>query len=403
MLKKIIKDRILGNSVWLMSDTILVTLLGFAFWTLNTHLFSADSVGIATALITAVELLIALSMLGMDVAIIRYLPSSKNKKLFGFAFTIGSTVSIILGIIFVLFIDFFSPTLTLIKEPIYGLLFGVFLLFSFWFRLFDAAFIAEGKSNRVVVKNLVFSIVKLILPALLVSFGAFAIFSSWMVGVIVGVIVSLRWVSSYIKINFEKKIAKKVWKFSGVNYLTNFLIIAPQTILTLMVANMLSPSHAAYFYVSWMMVLILYMVPNAVSKSLLAESSRSTSNWKNIMKSIKFSYMLIIPGVIGFLLLSKYILLIFGTDYSANAYGLLSMIAIAAIPLTLNMIYVSIMNARNNMRSVFTINFITTVLTIGITYFTLEHGLIMIGYAWLASQMLVAIPVFFKLRGLKND
>jgi len=395
MLKRIIKDRLFGNSLWLLSSSIMVTLLGFGFWTINAHLFPPEEVGIATAVITAVELIVSLSILGFDVSLIKYLPVTRQKeRLLGLSFGLSGALSFVVTILFVIFVDIVSPELSMIRAPLPALFFLAFVVFTLGFKLIDSVFIAQGNSRYVFYKDLIFSTVKIILPIPLLAYGSFAIFGSWMIGILVAFLVSLIWVRHRIRPLYDPAMLKRVWRFSGVNYLTNFLILAPQTILTLMVVNLVSAETGAFFYIAWMIATVIFMIPNAVSKTLLAQGSNRIKG--NIIKSLKFSFLLLIPAVAVILLLSKYLLLIFGEDYGAAA-GLLRILAISSFPLSLNLVYVTVMNIKHRIGQVFIIHFVITGMTLLFSFFSIGN-LTNIGYSWLASQVIVSVPVLFRLR-----
>ena len=79
-LKHIVNDHLYNNSLWLIADSVVLTAFGLVFWTINARLFSSEQVGIASALITAAELLVSIALLGFDIALIKYIPLSNNKN-----------------------------------------------------------------------------------------------------------------------------------------------------------------------------------------------------------------------------------------------------------------------------------------------------------------------------------
>jgi len=402
MFKRIIKDTLFGNSLWLFLTSIVVAGLGFLFWTINAWIFPSDQIGIATTLISAVELLVSLSLLGFDVALIKFLPITRLRvKLFGICITLSSIISIALGFIFIIFIDVFSPSLMILKQPVFYISFIIMIIFRNAYKITDSVFIAQNKSRYIFFRYLISNSLKIIFIALFITMGVFAMFGSWLFGMVIAFIISMVWIKYPIIPVFDKKILKNIWKFSGVNYISGFLILAPQTILPLMILNILGPSESAYFYIVWMISTVIFMIPNSVSKTLLAQNEKELS--KNIIKSIKFSLLLLLPTVTIVALFSKHILLLFGTEYSINASSLLMITAISAFPLALNLIYVSIMNVKQKIGQVFLIHLILNMLTLILSYFTMQLGLVMIGYAWLVSQILVAIPISIKIWRLIAD
>ena len=80
LLKKLSNDYLYTNSLWLIGSTVILTGFGFFFWTICARLFSSEQVGVASTLISVLELLAALSILGFNVALIKYVPQAKEKN-----------------------------------------------------------------------------------------------------------------------------------------------------------------------------------------------------------------------------------------------------------------------------------------------------------------------------------
>ena len=64
------------NSLYLISNSTILALTGFVFWTLAARLYPVDSVGLASAAISAMGVLSLLATLGLDYALLRFLPDS---------------------------------------------------------------------------------------------------------------------------------------------------------------------------------------------------------------------------------------------------------------------------------------------------------------------------------------
>jgi len=406
ILKNLINDHLYGNTLWLIADSIMLTGFGFLFWTINTRLFSSEQVGLASTLLASVGLLVALSLLGFDIALIRYLPGfGKKNDMINSCFSLSGIIALLISVIFVLKVDIFLPKLILLKNGVFGTLFIIFVVFNLFSALIPSVFIAIRKSKFVFIKDLIFSILKLVFPFFFVFLGAYGIFSSWMISVIIAFIISLFFWRYKPRFRIHKKIVKKMLKFSVVNYISNFLGVAPGMILPLMITNVINPTTTAYFYIAWMIAMMLFIVPVSISKSLLSEGSRIRKEnlKKKIKKSIKFVFVLLVPAMIAVVLLSKYFLLLFGQEYSENAYRLLQILALSSIPFAINKIYITINNIQHKINVVLLINLIVAVGSLSLSYMLLSYGLIMVGFSWLVTQILVASFSTIKLIKIKND
>lgn len=403
LLKAIFEDHLYKNTLWLIISSVTVTGLGFFFWAINTRLFSSEQIGIASTLLSSSGLLVALSLLGLDIAFMRYLPNLKEKnEMINSCFSVAGITAFILGIIFVLNVHYFLPKLTFLRENVlFGFLFVIFVIFDLFSTLIGSVFIALGKSKFVFIRSLIFSLLKLVFPFVFVSLGGYGIFSSWMVSVIISFVIILFFFGHKLNFQIHKNIIKKILKFSVINYISNFLSLAPGVILPLMITHVLNPTITAYFYIDWMIASMLYIIPTAVSKSLLSDGSWSRNNFKNkVNKSIKFTYILLIPPVILTIALSKSLLLLFGAEYSSNAFRLLQIFALSGLPLAINIIYVTIQNVQHKIKAVLFTNFVIISSTLTFSYIFLSHGVILVGFSWLFTQVIVGAFVTYKL--IKN-
>jgi O-antigen/teichoic acid export membrane protein len=188
-----------------------------------------------------------------------------------------------------------------------------------------------------------------------------------------------------------------MWRYSGGNYLANLFMACPAYILPLMVVNILSaePEQNAYFYIGWMMAGLLFAIPGAISTSLFAEGSHFEDKLKeNVIKSLKFTYLLLVPAVIVLVLVGKWLLLAFGQSYSANALHLLWVLSLSSLPLALSYIYTGILLVTGRIKELIAIWGFIALGTLLASYLVMPvTGIVGIGYAWLGAQTILAIYV----------
>src|SRR3989339_532341 len=117
IIKKIMNDSLYKNSIYLMMSTGIMSLFGFIFWLVIARLFDTHDVGLATTIISVMSLITGFSVLGLNIALIKYLPHAKDKsKKINTSFTIVAIVSVIVASVYLLGIERFSPDLLFIKE-----------------------------------------------------------------------------------------------------------------------------------------------------------------------------------------------------------------------------------------------------------------------------------------------
>jgi len=79
-LKQHLKDPLYKNSFFIMLTSISTSGFGFVFWMLAAKLYPKEDVGIATALISSMTLLVLLLRFGLDQSIIRFFPEGRQKR-----------------------------------------------------------------------------------------------------------------------------------------------------------------------------------------------------------------------------------------------------------------------------------------------------------------------------------
>jgi hypothetical protein len=123
-------DHLLRNSFFIMLTSTSEAGFGFIFWILAAKFYPAEDVGIATALISSMMLLVLLSRFGLDFSIIKFFPGADKSSIFSTSALITTFFAGIFGAIFIAGVDILSPELHLLKSPRNAALFLIFLTAS---------------------------------------------------------------------------------------------------------------------------------------------------------------------------------------------------------------------------------------------------------------------------------
>ncbi|MDD5086603.1 MAG: oligosaccharide flippase family protein [Candidatus Nanoarchaeia archaeon] len=388
------------NAVWLIVNSVVISGFGFLFWTVVARLYSTTQVGLASTLISSLELISMLSLMGFNISLVRYISKSDEKSdMISSCLMLSGVIALIISLVYILLIDFFSPSLAFLKDVrIYSVLFVIFVVSYVFFTHIESVFIGLRKSKLVLIKNTIFSVFKIVFSFLLVFLGAYGIFSSMALSALIAFILILFFLKIKIRLIIKKQIIIKMLSFSLSNYIANSFRYAPAFILPIIITNTINPETTAYFYIAMMISNILFIVPVSISNSLLAEGSHDINNLKeNVKKSLKFSYMVLIPGFIFVLIFGSYLLMFFGQSYSENASLLLKMLSFSPILFTVNAVYISVMNIRHMIKKVVFVNFLIFLGTLFISYEMISFGLVGIGIGWLSGQFIGNIFVLLDI------
>jgi O-antigen/teichoic acid export membrane protein len=152
----------------------------------------------------------------------------------------------------------------------------------------------------------------------------------------------------------------------------------------------------AYFYITWMIGSIFFMVSPAIAASLFAESVRLESGLRKVVaKSFRVTALLLIPAMVVIVAGGKLILGLFGAVYAREGYGLLILLAISAVPDAVSNIAVAIFQSTGRLNYSSSLNIGILVVTIAAAWFLMPvYGIAGAGIAWLGAQALGAVASF---------
>jgi len=403
-LKRVITTPLYSNAFYLMLNTAVMALCGFFFWMVVARFYTEAEVGFSSAIISAISLIAIISLVGLNTSLIRFLPQAdKPQELMNTCYTLSSLVSLIVASVFVVGLGFWSPALAFIQQnAIFTAAFIVFALLWTLSSLVDSTFIARRRASFVLSKNTIYSVLKIPLPVLFVLFfRTFGIVASWGIAIAIALAVSLFLFLPKVQNPYKpvptlrSGLIKDMWHYSAGNYLANLLASSPTLILPLMVVNLLGAEQNAYFYIAWAIAGLLFAIPGAVSQSLFAEGSHFEDKLReNVTKSLKFTFLLLVPAVIIFILVGKWLLLAFGQSYSLNALKLLWILSLSSLPRSINYIYTSILRVKSRLKELMAIWGFMAISVLLASYLIMPAtGIIGIGYAWLGAQAVVAIYI----------
>lgn len=179
------------------------------------------------------------------------------------------------------------------------------------------------------------------------------------------------------------------------NYIAENFGAIPNSILPLMIINVLNPEMNAYFFMALSISNILITIPVAINNSLFAEGSYAPEQFRtNVIKTIKFTFILIIPIILGIFIYGDELLSLFGKAYAENGFYLLCILALSAIPFTINKVYVTIKNIQIKVKSIIYINILISILTIVIGYtLMIRIGLIGVAIGYTLGQGICAVMI----------
>lgn len=398
-------DSLFKNAFFLMLSSISTAGFGFIFWFLAAKFYSASDVGIATGIMSSMTLIVNLSRFGLDYSIIRFFPTHDKCKVFSTSTVISTLIALIFGLIFISGINSFSPELSFLRSPLYTLFYFISLTSSSVIFMAGIFFVAIREAEFQLYLNLIVGS-RVLFVILFISLGAIGIFyavgASFFIAFLISLVLILK-SGTDLKLRIDRKFLTDSFNFSAGNFLTGLFMTVPNTLLPIMILNMHLVEQAAYYYIVFGIVSLLFMIPESISTSLFVEGSNGQSLKKTVIQSLVIIFLLLTPIALFFYLYGSLILGFIGQDYVAGGSGVFRLMIFASFFVVVNNVYFAIKRIQKDTKEITLLSGIIFILLIGLAFLLIPVlGIEGIGYAWIISYgtgaLIILIQVFRKAR-----
>lgn len=380
------QDTLYRNSFLMMLTYFFVTGIGFAFWMLAARVYNIEDVGIASALISSVSLLVIISKFGLDYSLIRFFSIMDKTVVFNTSIITSSLISSLFGFTFV-YIEYNISSSIFNGNILRILIYIIFLIANILIIMIGNTFIAMRRAEYNAFLNLIMGSRLLILIAF-TAFGAFGIFGSIGLSLLISSIVGLFILSRFgIKLTgtIDREFLRESFAFSAPNYLIDISMNAPSQILPIIVIATLGAKENANYYIVYSIVSFLLMIPASISTSLMVEGCYGANLNKAAKKSLALSFLLLIPIITFIYIFGDSILYNINKDYLEGSEFLRIMI-LTGLFTTITYIYFSIKRVQNDLKGPLLISGLILLIVIGTSQPLMRYyGLVGVGYAWLAA------------------
>jgi O-antigen/teichoic acid export membrane protein len=390
------KDPLYKNSFFIMLTSLSSAAFGFFFWVLAAKLYPKEDVGIATALISSMSLIILLSRFGLDVAIIRFFPEKDKSSIFSTTALITTFFTVVMGLIFIIGIDIWSPELRILSSLQNTALYILFIAASSLVNLTSMSFNAVRKAEYGFIQSIVVGS-RVFILLLFVFLGAMGIYgavgASFLIAGVVSVVLLAR---SGIKLSLrlDRKYLNEAFHFSAGNFIAGLLMTAPAQIFPLMVLNVLGAEETAHYYIAFTITSLLFTIPNALSTSLFVEGSHGEGLKKATIKSLRAIFLLMIPTALILYVAGGWLLGLIGKDYAASGLELLRIMVVSSFFMPVSLIFMTIKKVQKDILGLIFLSGLIFGLLIGLGFvFMLSYGVVGIGYAYVTAYGVGALAV----------
>jgi O-antigen/teichoic acid export membrane protein len=405
------RDPMLRNSMFLMVNSGVSAGLGFAFWIITAQLFSTESVGLASSLTSASNLIVFLALVGMNTTFVRYLPMAKNRDRL---ITAGVSLVIVVGgalaLVCVVLLPLISRPLSFVTHSL-PLAFGFVLLTAGAGinLLTDSVFIAAGKSQyNILIDGVIGGGTKIILVVVLAGAGAYGVFGAASGGFVASAVVSLFLMIKVLHWRPEfrnfRQVLKPVLSFSGTSYAGSVLALLPILVVPLIILDRIGASDEAYYYVSYQLATLLYQAVYSVEQSFLSEGAGAdVISGAVLMRSMRILAAFCIPAFILVVLFGHQLLAAFGPKYANHTGRMLIVLSLAVFPIAaFNWCMTVLRLLTNKLGSIVWANAVSDVFIIGLAWVWAPRGVEAVAMAWplgcTAGFLVIIVPAAKALR-----
>lgn len=371
----------------------LSTVLGFVFWTLAAHQYSASTVGIFSSVIAGTGLLAAVSAFGWQNTMMRHVSGVQNsRELVCVVMAAIATVGAAVCLLVVLTLGPHLPaSLGLRQRGTMVLLVTALVVFTAISGIVGAGLVAMRASHAVLITDLLGSIAQIVALILLASLRSSGLLISYGLGLALATslaAVALVYTSTGKRPGIRSfLVLRRYLSVASGNYLATILGILPSSIMPLEALLIRGPSEAARFVVAGKVSGFLVIIPSTVAGVYFAEASRrGASRGKLLRQSLRGVYLLLVPAVAVMVAGAPWLLDLFGTSYSVAATGCLRVLALGTLLTGGTYLVDSVLVASDRMVAYIVINGVNAALVLVCVGVLLPHGLTAAALGWALAQ-----------------
>jgi O-antigen/teichoic acid export membrane protein len=343
----------LVNAGSLVGTTAVTSVLGFAYWWLAARLFPPESVGLASAAISAMMLLGTVGVLGLGTLLTGELPRQPGREwsLISAALIVVGGVGGCIGILFAVVAPLISTDfLPLRASGVDIALFAIGTGLTAVTLVLDQALIGLLRGEIQLWRNTLFASIKLVAlfvaGFLLSLITGMTIYTTWLIGNALSLVALIGFIPfNGIKCTYRPQwgMLRKLGPAAVKHHILNLILLAPPLILPILVTIQLSATANAWFYVSFMLANFVFGLTYALSTVLYAESSAQPSV---LAHKARFTLGLaIVTSIVANCVLqlgAKQLLGLFGHTYAEQAVWCLRILSLGAFPLIVKSHYIAI-------------------------------------------------------------
>jgi O-antigen/teichoic acid export membrane protein len=403
-LRAVLRNPLYRSGHALMLNAALTAGVGIGFWLVAARFYPPAVVGRNSAAISAMMFLAGMAQLNLMSALLRFVPTAgaRAPRLVLGSYALGAATSAVVATVFVAGIDRWAPDLEpLLADRVSMVWFVVATAAWAIFVMQDPVLVAVRRSWMVPTENLVFALLKLALVfAVATVLPAVGILVSWTVAMTLAVVGTTAYIlgralPAHVRAApdaVESPGVPEIARFTAADYVGALFWVAATALMPVLVLDLAGATSAAAFAMAWTITLALYQLPTGMGQSLVTHAASDQAHLgAHHRDALKHTLRLVVPAVAVLAISAPWILEVFGSVYADEGTTVLRLLALSAVPHTVNSMAVSRGRVQRHMRFVVTLLAILCSLVLALAVVLLPVlGIVGVGVAWLVAQSLVA-------------
>lgn len=404
VLVKRLKLPLYRNAVYILLVNSLPGALGVVFWGMATRLYNAAEVGLGSATLSVIVLVSGIAGLGTFAGVIRFLPEAKDPVHFiNSVYTFILLSSLLAGGVYLIGIPFWTPNLIVLQtNTSYMLVFVLAMVVTPLSTLVMHTFIAQRCSHYATLFVAISNIMRLALVLFLIHQGAIGVVISVTLALLVALAILMgvflpRIIPGYrFRWRWDAGLYKAILPYSIGNYFVSLLAQSAQTILPILILEVLGPQANGYAYFPLQLGFAATNVGFSLATSAFAEGAHHLAGARQILTRSSVLGLGISLGLTLLMLLGAPLLMgWFGAGFARESTSLLRLVALAGPFMVLNQNYYTGLRLEKSIQQLILLSLACFGLTLGSTCLLLPMlGINASGIGLLTGHVSVSIWIY---------
>jgi O-antigen/teichoic acid export membrane protein len=398
---------LLRDGLALSLNSGLTALMGAVYWVLAAHAFSARTLGVNSAALSATMFLAGVSQLNLMSALLRFVPVSgaAAKRLVASCYGVSLALGAVTAAVFVAGVEGWAPRLGFLQDPAFAAWFVAATMAWCIFNLQDSVLTGLGRAVLVPVENQIFSTAKIVLLVALAAVSPrYGIFASWTAALVfslvpVNVLVFLRLLPAHARAAGTRSrppTRRQLTRYVSADFLASLSWLAATALMPIIVLALAGATPTAWFSLAWMVALPLFLMSINAGAALVVAGAREEHRVDQYARqALRQTLRVVTPAALVLAAAAPLVLRLFGPQYAAAATSTLRLLCLAAVPNAVVALAVSARRVRRDMRAVVVLTAAQCglVLVLSVALLARGVGVAGVGVAWLSASALVAAGV----------